>query len=56
MDSYETFEQLQLVLRTLQRARKQLGKIEGMQRYVDDLEDLAGNIELEVAELLSLEE
>ena len=56
MDSAETFEQLEKALATLRLARKQLGKLPGMEHYIKQVADLAQDIELEVAELLTLEE
>ena len=56
MDSFEVQEQLQLVLRTIARAQKQLSKLDGMEHYVDELDELAMSIEMEVHELVSLAE
>jgi hypothetical protein len=56
MDSEETFDQLELVLATLRKARKQLRKLDGMEQYIEQLASIAQAIELEVADLLTLEE
>ena len=56
MDSFEAHEQLQLVLRTIARAQKQLSKLDGMEHYVDELDELAMSIEMEAHELVSLSE
>ena len=56
MDSAEVFEQLQKVIATLQKARKQLSKLDGMQYYIEQLDEIGCSIEQEVEELLSVEE
>ena len=56
MNSAETFEQLEQALASLRKARKQLGRLPGMEHYIKQLADLAQDIELEVAELLTVEE
>ena len=56
MDSFEVQEQLQLVLRTIARAQKQLSKLDGMEHYIEQLDDLGASIEQEVEELLTFEE
>lgn len=56
MDSFEVQEQLQLVLRTIARAQKQLSKLDGMEHYIEQLDELGASIEQEVEELLTFEE
>ena len=56
MDSAQIYTQLEQVLATLRKARKQLGKLDGMEHYVEQLADLAQDLELEVAEMLTLED
>ena len=56
MDSFEVQEQLQLVLRTIARAQKQLSKLDGMEHYIEQLDELGASIEQEVEELLTFDE
>lgn len=56
MDSFEVQEQLQRVLRTIERAQTQLAKLDGMEHYIEQLDTMGADLEQEIEELLSLEE
>ncbi len=55
MDTGEVYEQLQAVLKTLQLACKQLGQLDGMDHYTEQLEQMGSDLKQEAVELLTLE-
>ena len=49
-----TAQQLVIAMRALQQVQQQLNAIGGLDAYVDQLEDMLGNLELEANELATL--
>lgn len=56
MDNAEIFEQLEEVQAALCKARMLLRKLDGMGRYVTQLNFLSCELDEEISELLTLEE